>query len=148
MANSNSFLSLPIAQENRYLWIFSYFINCILCVLISIAILMIHLTYHCCVEDRKKYPHLSPFTSSPGAMINPQWLELTISRTMFYGPEDVWVIKVRLFVGYCNCAANHHAVGHSNKQTQQILKRRYMQSASKFVPLYTACTTILATRHV
>ena len=31
-------------------------------------------------------------------MINPQWLELPISRINFCGPEDVWVIEVRLYL--------------------------------------------------
>ena len=31
-------------------------------------------------------------------MINPQWLELLMSRTIFHGPKDVRAIKVRLYV--------------------------------------------------
>ena len=27
-------------------------------------------------------------------MINPQWFELPISQTNFYGPKDVWPIEV------------------------------------------------------
>ena len=30
-------------------------------------------------------------------MINPQWLELPISRTNFHGPKEAPVIKVRLY---------------------------------------------------
>ena len=30
-------------------------------------------------------------------MINPQWFELPLSRTNFYGPKDVRAIEVRLF---------------------------------------------------
>ena len=30
-------------------------------------------------------------------MINPQWLELPMSRTIFYGPKDVRAIEVRLY---------------------------------------------------
>ena len=30
-------------------------------------------------------------------MINPQWLELLMSRTIFYGPKDVRAIEVRLY---------------------------------------------------
>ena len=30
-------------------------------------------------------------------MINPQWLELPMSRTNFHGPKDVRAIEVRLF---------------------------------------------------
>ena len=40
----------------------------------------------------------SLFASWPGAMINPQWLELSVSRTNFYGPEDVRAIEVRLYI--------------------------------------------------
>ena len=32
-------------------------------------------------------------------MINPQWLELPMSRTNFHGPKDVRAIEVRLYVG-------------------------------------------------
>ena len=31
-------------------------------------------------------------------MINPQWLELPMSRTNFHGPEDVRAIDVRLYI--------------------------------------------------
>ena len=37
------------------------------------------------------------FASWPVAMINPQWLELPISRTNIYGPKDVRVSEVRLY---------------------------------------------------
>ena len=30
-------------------------------------------------------------------MINPQWLELPMSRTNFHGPKDVQAIEVRLY---------------------------------------------------
>ena len=30
-------------------------------------------------------------------MINPQWLELPMSRTIFYSPKDVRAIEVRLY---------------------------------------------------
>ena len=30
-------------------------------------------------------------------MINPQWLELPMSRTIFYGPKGVRAIEVRLY---------------------------------------------------
>ena len=41
-------------------------------------------------KKKKKIPKLSLFASWPGTMINPQWLELPMSRTIFYGPKDVW----------------------------------------------------------
>ena len=33
-------------------------------------------------------------------MINPQWLELPMSRTNFHGPKDVRAIEVRLYFGW------------------------------------------------
>ena len=33
----------------------------------------------------------------PGAMINPQWLELDISKTNVHGPKDVWAIEIQLY---------------------------------------------------
>ena len=73
-----------------------------LCVLIRIALLRqfywVHSTYNYCVENRKKVPKLSLFASWPGAMINPQWLKLPLSRTNFHGPKDVWAIKVWLYI--------------------------------------------------
>ena len=48
--------------------------------------------------DRMDVPKLCPFASLPGAMINPQWLELSMSRTNFHGAKDVPTIAVRLCV--------------------------------------------------
>ena len=31
-------------------------------------------------------------------MINPQWVELSMSRTNFHGPNDVRAIEVRLYI--------------------------------------------------
>ena len=31
-------------------------------------------------------------------MINPQWLEMPVSRTIFHGPEDVRAMEIRLFI--------------------------------------------------
>ena len=53
--------------------------------------------YHeivCCIEDRKDIPWLLRFAFWPGAMINPQWLELPMSRMSFHGPKDIRAIKV------------------------------------------------------
>ena len=59
--------------------------------------------YNRCVENRKDFPKLSLFASWAGAMINPQWLELPMSRTNFHGPKDVRAIEVRLyFVSLCS----------------------------------------------
>ena len=43
-------------------------------------------------KDRKDIPKLNPFASLRSVMINPQWLELLMSRTNLHGPKDV--IKV------------------------------------------------------
>ena len=48
-----------------------------------------------CVENRKDFPKLSAFASWTGAMINPQWLELPMSQTIFHGPKDVRAIEIR-----------------------------------------------------
>ena len=40
------------------------------------------------IEDRNNIIYLSPFACWPGNVINPQWLELPLSRT-FHGPKDV-----------------------------------------------------------
>ena len=57
-----------------------------------------HSTYNHCVENRKDFPKLSLFASWTGVMINPQWLELPMSRTNFHGPKDVRAIEVRLYM--------------------------------------------------
>ena len=44
------------------------------------------------LKEIKTIPKLSLFASWPGTMINPQWLELPMSRTIFYGPKDVRAI--------------------------------------------------------
>ena len=40
------------------------------------------------------------FASWLGAVINPQWLELPISRTNFYSPKDVRAIEVWLYLPF------------------------------------------------
>ena len=45
----------------------------------------------------KKPRKVSPFASLPDAMINPQVLELPMSKTNFYGPKDVQVIVYAMF---------------------------------------------------
>ena len=67
-----------------------------LCVLIRI----VHSTYNHCVQNWKDFPKLSLFASQAGAMINPQWLELPMSRTNCHGPKDVRAIEVRLYLGF------------------------------------------------
>ena len=57
-------------------------------------------TYNIQLLCRKseRFPKLSLFASLPCAMINPQWLEIPISRTNFHGPKDVRAIEVRLYI--------------------------------------------------
>ena len=72
-----------------------------LCVLIRIASLRrfswVHSAYNYCVENGKDFTKILLFAFWPGAMINPQWLELPISRTNFHSPKDVRVIEVWLY---------------------------------------------------
>ena len=42
------------------------------------------------------FPELAIFASRQGAMINLQWLELPMARTIFYGPKGVRATEVRL----------------------------------------------------
>ena len=43
-------------------------------------------------------PRLFSFAFLPCAVINPQWLELPMSRINFYSPKDVRAIEVRLYI--------------------------------------------------
>ena len=43
------------------------------------------------------FPKLSPFASWPGCMINPQSLDLPMSRINFHAPKDVRATEVLLF---------------------------------------------------
>ena len=81
MSNSNSSLSpketLPIAQENKYLGSYEYFVMKMRVVCTHSnpfieAILEVHSTYHYCIEDGNDIPKLSPLVSWSGAMINLQ----------------------------------------------------------------------------
>ena len=54
-----------------------------------------HSSYHYFIEDQKYFPtKSSPFAARPGTMINPQWLELPMSRTNFHGSKDVPAFEV------------------------------------------------------
>ena len=46
---------------------------------------------------KKKQPKLEPFASWPGAMINPQWLKLSMFRRNFHGPWDVGPIGLTVY---------------------------------------------------
>ena len=45
-------------------------------------------------------PKLSPFAAGPGAIINSQWLELSMSRINFHGPKAVRAIEILLYTFY------------------------------------------------
>ena len=48
------------------------------------------------LKSREKKTKLSPFAYLPGVIINPQWLELPISRTNVHSPKGVRAIEARL----------------------------------------------------
>ena len=45
---------------------------------------------------KKRYPWIIPIYLLTMAMINPQWLKLSMTRTNFHGPKDVRAIEVWL----------------------------------------------------
>ena len=50
------------------------------------------------MEDREDFSILSSFASWPGAMINPQWLELSITKTnLFKYTEKFYYQKLKIF---------------------------------------------------
>ena len=79
-----------------------------------------------CIKDRKDFPKLSPFASWLGTMINPQWLELPMSRTIFHGPKDVWAIEVWLYYDETKHMAQWHseARGRTNMGSTTWLSRQ------------------------
>ena len=58
------------------------------------------------IKDQKDIPKLSPFASWPGIMINPQWLELPMSRTYFHGPKDIRAIEAQLYLSHISILFN------------------------------------------
>ena len=109
MAISNSFLSpyefFPIDQENKYLGTFCHIDMKYIVVCWLYSLESPHrgdsneYTQHTIIIWKVKNISLnySPFASWPSARINPQWLELPISRTNFHGPKEVRAIKVWLY---------------------------------------------------
>ena len=97
MANSNSFLVPSIvfffffskSSKNKYSGKFSYFIKELFVVCYQGG--SNEYTQHTIIvlKIKQKKSKLLPFASWPGAMINPQWLELAISQTNFKGPKDI-----------------------------------------------------------
>ena len=72
--------------------------KCLLYVLIRIAstgrFKWVKSTYRYNIEDRKVVPKVSPFAFWIGAVVNPQWLELPMSRTNFHDFKDIRAIRV------------------------------------------------------
>ena len=107
MANSNSFLSpyenLRLAQENKYLGKFLFYHEIVCCVYSLESPYRgdsNEYTQHAIDVKEIKQKSLNYRYLLPDTMINPQWLELPKSRTIFYGPKDVRAIEVRLYVLY------------------------------------------------
>ena len=105
MAYSNSFLShyeiLLIAQENVIRKIFLFYHE-IVCYVYSLELPRRgesneYTKNNYCVENQNYFLKLSLFAAWPGVTINPQWLELPISRKNFHGPKDVRAIEVWLY---------------------------------------------------
>ena len=57
-------------------------------------------------------------------MINPQWLELLMSRTIFYGPKDVRAIEVRLYVNTESRSKLLGGVGYAASLCPQLRRSR------------------------
>ena len=76
-----------------------------------------------CRKSKKKIPKLSPFTSWLSTIINPQWLELPMSRTHFHGPKDVRAIEVRLYLIYTS-KPNIQCHSHEIQPSRNTKRRR------------------------
>ena len=56
------------------------------------------------IPSRSRIPKIYAFLPScPGALINPHWLELPLSRTNFHGPKGVRAIEVLLYYSKVCC---------------------------------------------
>ena len=49
-------------------------------------------------RNLKRFPKIIAICFLNWFLINPQWLELPMSRTNFHGPKDVRAIEVRLYI--------------------------------------------------
>ena len=61
----------------------------------------------------KRFPWIIAICFLTCVMINPQWLELPMSRTNFHGPKDVRAIDVRLYLLYTQF---HAQMGHTMRK--------------------------------
>ena len=94
------------SSRNQIFWEFFLFYHGIVCCVYSLesphrGSSNEYAQFKIIVKEIKKIPKLSIFASWPGIMINPQWPELPMSRTIFYGPKDVRAIEVRLYKHTC-----------------------------------------------
>ena len=78
------------------------------CLTGAILVNTLHSTYHYYIEDRKISPNYIHLPRDPVLWLNPQWLELPISRTNLHGPKDVRVIEVRLYIYIVQSAVHLH----------------------------------------
>ena len=95
-ADSNSFLSPRgfLYSSRKHLF---YHEN-VCCVYSLESHQCVHSTYNYFIEDRKYIPTLFPFASWSGAMINPQWLKLLVSRTNVNVPKNVRATEIRPYL--------------------------------------------------
>ena len=82
-------------------------------------------------------------------MNKPQWLELPISRTKFYGPKDVRAIEVRLYL----CTEHYLEVtevihlAKMNRFTSTLQKWQKMNQFYR-IPLTNRCSSFYGTKHI
>ena len=88
-----------------------------LCVLIRMA---------SSIEDRKDFPKLSPFASWPGAMINPHWLELPMSRINFMVPK--MFEPLRFYCMYMRISMNISLIKQSYRTVYRYTERYTVDS--------------------
>ena len=65
-------------------------------------------------------------------MINPQWLELFMSRTNLQNPKDVRVIEIQLYVVFL--MSTHNICGISNEYLQYLwINKKYIHLETPFI---------------
>ena len=86
------------------------------------------------IKYRKEIPKLSPAAFWPGAMTDPQLLELPMSRTNFHGPKDVRAIEVRLYIGDSSETMFHFT---SNLKFEKVVNWNMLQLPCSNIHIYT-----------
>ena len=75
-------------------------------------------------------------------MINPQWLELPMSRTNFHGPKDVRATEVRLYMFFLKLSEGLHYMSANSKTSDEVA---LMRRLPKPEPLLVDCVIITQT---